>query len=281
MSMSDTTAHQAVPSADGSTIVYDRYGSGERTAVMVGGVFSFRHESTVVGVARALADRYGMTVVTYDRRGRGDSTDNARDFRVEHEIADLAALVGAVGSPVSLVGWSSGAVLAMRGLASGELEGVERLVAFEPPFVVEGSFHTPPPEFPERLRELVAQDQRSEVVRYFMTQGMGIPGFFVTIMRLTPFWSKLKATAHTAPYDWSVMGDYMRGEPLRVADWGRVTVPTLALAGARSEATLRAATKAIAELLPVAEHREIARLSHNANPKVLAPVLGEYLTGRA
>lgn len=278
--MTELVAQSAVTSADGTKITFDRYGSGSKKVIIIGGVFSFRNETTVAGVARALAQDYGMTAITYDRRGRGDSGDNSGDFQVDREISDLAALIDAVGGPVSLFGWSSGAALALRAVQSPEIQGVDRIVAFEPPFVVDSEFHVPPPDFAEKLHTLVSQDQRSEVVRYFMSAGMGIPGFFVTIMRLTPLWSKLKATAPSAPYDWAVMRDYMQGKPLDAADWCKVTVPTLVMAGARSEKVLRAAAKAASQVLPMGEHREIPKLSHNANAKILAPVVGDYLTDR-
>lgn len=274
------TQSSTVTSADGTTIAFDRYGSGTPKVIIVGGVFSYRNETTVAGLAKALANDYGMTAITYDRRGRGDSGDNSGDYQVDREISDLAALISAVGGPVSLFGWSSGAALALRAVQSPEVQGVERIVAFEPPFVVDSEFHVPPPDFAEKLNTLVSRDQRSETVKYFMSEGMGIPGFFVTIMRITPMWSKLKATAPSAPYDWAVMRDYMKGKPLNAADWSDVTVPTLVMAGAKSEKVLRAAAKAASEVLPQGEHREVPKLSHNANAKLLAPVVGDYLARR-
>src|SRR5215204_1832836 len=65
-----------------------------------------------VELARRLADRF--TVINYDRRGRGDS-GNADGYAVEREIEDLAAVIEAAGGSASLWGWSSGAVLALRG----------------------------------------------------------------------------------------------------------------------------------------------------------------------
>jgi pimeloyl-ACP methyl ester carboxylesterase len=75
------------------------------------------------------------------------------------------------------------------------------------------------------------------------------------------------------------MGEFMRGEPLRPGDWAGVTVPTLVLAGGKSEPLLRKAARAIADVLPNAEHRELPKPSHNPNVRLLAPAAAEFLTG--
>jgi pimeloyl-ACP methyl ester carboxylesterase len=137
----------------------------------------------------------------------------------EHEIDDLAALVEAAGGSASLLGWSSGAGLALRAAASGRIAGIQRIVAFEPPFVVDREHHVPPAGLGQRLHELVAANRRSETVRFYMTRGIGIPRMFVALMRALPNWSKLEATANSTPHDWAVMGEFMRGGPLRPGDW--------------------------------------------------------------
>lgn len=114
-----------------------------------------------------------------------------------------------------------------------------------------------------------------------MTAGMGAPPAIVAAMRLTPFWPKLKAVAHTLLYDWAVMGDTMAGKPLSAAEWGPVTVPTLVLAGGKSPAQLRRAAEALAGVLPDGRHRLLAGQSHNVSMKALTPVLREFFAGRA
>jgi pimeloyl-ACP methyl ester carboxylesterase len=74
------------------------------------------------------------------------------------------------------------------------------------------------------------------------------------------------------------MHRFMRGEALRAEDWSNVTVPTLVISGAKSAALLRKGAKAIAAVLPNAEHQELAKLSHNPSTKILAPATAEFLT---
>jgi pimeloyl-ACP methyl ester carboxylesterase len=262
-----------VRSMDGTTIAFDRFGEGP-AVILVGGAFSYRAFPKMVQLAELLAERF--TVINYDRRGRGDSGDT-RPYAVEREIEDLDALVEAAGGSASLWGWSSGGVLALRAAAGGL--NIDKLALYEPPFMVDDSHALPPADFATRLDQLTAAERRSEAVKYFMTKGMGVPRVVVALMRVMPFWSKLKAVAHTLPYDWAVMGDTMGGRPLAASEWASVRQPTLVLSGEKSPAQLRKAAQALAEVLPSAEHRPLRRQSHNVSMKALAPVLAEFFAG--
>jgi pimeloyl-ACP methyl ester carboxylesterase len=71
-----------------------------------------------------------FTVFNYDRRGRGDSGDTS-PYRVEREIEDLEALIGATGGPAYVWGLSSGAALCLRAAAAGLK--IKKLALQEPP----------------------------------------------------------------------------------------------------------------------------------------------------
>lgn len=259
-----------VRSKDGTRIAFDRVGDGP-AVVLVGGAFSYRAFPKMVELAELLADRF--TVINYDRRGRGDSGD-AQPYAVEREIEDLQALLDEAGGSASAWGWSSGAVLVLRAAARGLR--LRRLALYEPPFMVDASHRLPPPDFAMRLAELTGAGRRSAAVRYYMTKGMGIPAPIVALMRLTPFWSKLKAVAHTLPYDTAVMGDTMAGKPLAASEWAPVTAPALVIAGEKSPAQLRQAAGALATVLPNAEHHLLEGQSHNPSMPALAPVLKTF-----
>jgi len=191
-----------VISTDGTAIAYDRVGTGP-SVILIGGAFSYRAFPKTVELAELLSEHF--TVINYDRRGRGDSGDTPT-YAVEREIEDLQALIEVAGGSASLWGWSSGGVLALRAAARGL--NVEKIAVYEPPFVVDSKFPVPPHDFDVRLRRLVRTDRRGAAVRYFMTKGMGMPSIVVAAMRLTPMWSKLRAVAHTLPYDWAVIGGH-------------------------------------------------------------------------
>lgn len=262
-----------IRSTDGTTIAFDRLGSGP-AVILAGGAFSYRAFPKLVELAELLAKQF--TVINYDRRGRGDSGDTP-PYAVEREIEDLQALIDAAGGSASFWGWSSGAVLGLPAAARGV--NIERLALFEPPFIVDDSHRLPPADFATTLSEMTASDRRGDATRYYMTKGMGVPRPIVTLMRFSPFWSKLKATAHTLPYDWAILGDTMAGKPLAVDPWASATVQTLVIAGEKSPEQLRQAAVAIADVLPNAEHRELKGQSHNPSMKVLAPVLEDFFSG--
>jgi len=104
---------QTVTSADGTTIAYDQAGSGPVLIVSVG---AFCTRGTFVAPPELAAQ---FTVVTYDRRGRGDSGDT-EPFTAQREYEDLAAVAAATGTePPFIFGHSSGAAIALRAAAAG------------------------------------------------------------------------------------------------------------------------------------------------------------------
>ncbi len=262
---------ESVTSKDGSRIAYDRYGGGP-TVILVAGALGGRKFKKMEELAQRLSDR--CTVVNYDRRGRGDSTE-AGPFAVEREIEDIGALIEAEGGSASLWGWSSGGALAMRAAAAGA--PIEKISVYEVPFMVDPEGHMPTSDYGERLDQLVAADDRSGLVSHFMRNAMGMPAPLVVAMRLMPMWKQLKENAHTLPYDWAALGEHtMYGAPLDPGEWAAVTVPTLVVNGAKSPVELRKGSRALAEVLPNAELHELEGISHNVKMRVLAPLLAEF-----
>jgi pimeloyl-ACP methyl ester carboxylesterase len=262
---------QTVTSRDGTRIAYDRHGSGP-TVILVAGALGYRKFSKMDELAKLLAERF--TVINYDRRGRGDSTE-VKPFALEREIEDIAVLIEAEGGSASLWGWSSGGALALRAAAAGI--GVERVSVYEVPFMVTPEAKRPTRDYGERLDELVAAGDRDGAVKHFMRNAIGIPAPFVALMRLMPMWKGMKATAHTLPYDWAALGEHtMYGAPLDPSEWAPVTAPALVVYGANSPAVLQEGSRALAEVLPNAELRKLEGVSHNVKMDVLAPVLADF-----
>ncbi|MEV0384327.1 alpha/beta hydrolase [Nonomuraea sp. NPDC050643] len=256
-----------VSSADGTPIAFTRTGQGP-AVILVDGALSHRAQSINADLATALAGHF--TVYTYDRRGRGESGDTA-PYAPEREVEDLAALVEEAGGSVRLYGTSSGAAVALAAVESGV--PVERLALYEPPFIVDGTRPAIPDDYVRTLDELVAADRRADAVRYFMRRGVGLPGAMVAMMRFMPAWPKLKAVAHTLPYDVAFVAPYEHGRPYPAAAWASVKVPTLVMDGGKSPAWIRNAARSLAGLLPTAEHRTLDGQTHIVKAAALAPVL--------
>lgn len=63
-------------------------------------------------------------------------------------------------------------------------------------------------------------------------------------------WRKLKAVAHTLPYDVSIVAGHQQGVPFHPSEWDAVTVPTVVFAGGKSPAWMKNAMEALAGTLP-------------------------------
>jgi pimeloyl-ACP methyl ester carboxylesterase len=259
----------AVTSKDGTRIAFDRSGDGP-ALILVGGALSDR--SGWVPLAKLLAPRF--SVVSYDRRGRGDSGDTA-PYAVEREIEDIEALVDEAGGAAVVHGQSSGAVLALE--AAAKLAGkVQKLSLYEPPFIIDDSRPPPPEGFASHIDELIAANRRGDAVEYWMTDVVGAPAEAVAQMRSAPTWPELEGVAHTLPYDIAVLGDNMSGRPLPAERWVSVTAPTLVMDGGASPAWIGNSARTLADILPDAQHRTLDGQTHNAAPEVLAPELVRF-----
>jgi len=259
-------------SRDGTTIAYDRTGSGP-ALVLVDGALCSRAFGPGEQLIEHLQARF--TVFTYDRRGRGDST-GAPPWAVEDEVGDLAAVVAAAGGTASVVAVSSGAALALEAARAGV--PITGLVLYEAPFVVDADARTVPDDFAERLEAAVDEGRRGSAVRLFMRQ-VGTPALAVAIMRVLPVWRRLCAAAHTLPADIRALGEHASGRPLPADRWAGVAAPLLVLSGSRSPASMQRANQALAAVVPGATHRTLDGQTHLVKAAVLAPVVVEFLAG--
>ncbi|WP_372492007.1 alpha/beta fold hydrolase [Kineosporia corallincola] len=262
-----------VVSADGTPIAYSRTGSGP-ALVLVDGAFGHRAFGPNENLAPVLAHRF--TVYTYDRRGRGGSSD-AEPFAVEREYEDLAAVIGEAGGDAFVYGISSGAALVLDAVAHGVPAG--RVAVFEAPFVVDGSRRPVPGDHQQQLAALLEAGERGKAVHWFMTKGVGLPPAFVILMRLMPAWRRLTAIAHTVPYDLAHLGDAGSGRPLSAARWAGIQTPVLVIDGGRSPAWMRTAMAELARTLPSASYQTLPGQMHVVKPQAIAPVLTSYFTG--
>jgi pimeloyl-ACP methyl ester carboxylesterase len=259
-------------SKDGTAIAYETCGEGP-PLILVDGALCYRDMGPSRAVADALAGHF--TVIRYDRRGRGESSDSA-PYEVAREIDDLAALIAAAGGSAYVCGFSSGAVLALDAAAQGL--PITGLALYEPPFIVDDSRPPAAADYVPQLNALLASSRRGDAVRLFMRQ-VGMPAPLVALMRFMPAWGKLKRVAHTLPYDGEIMGDTQLGRPLPAARWPGTKVRTLVIVGGKSPAFFHNGTRMLVDLLPDAEHRVLDGQTHMVKAKALAPVLIEYFSG--
>ncbi|WP_433720787.1 alpha/beta fold hydrolase [Actinoplanes sp. CA-051413] len=249
-----------VTSADGTEIAYESAGSGP-ALVLVDGAMCYRAAGPMRPLAALLTGTF--TVFTYDRRGRGESSDT-QPYATEREVEDLRAIVRAAGGQAALYAMSSGGALALATAAADP--GVTGLVLYEPPFLGGDK------EYTARLGELLAAGRRGDAVALFMTT-VGVPAPVIAGMRSGPGWSTLEAIAPTLAYDDTLLGDG------RVPGELPVTVPMLVVSGTASPAAMQQAAQATAAAFPTAEHRSLAGQTHDVRPDALAPIMIDFLRG--
>ena len=268
--MADTHSTRAnhVVSKDGTAIAFERIGNGP-ALILVDGALCHREMGPGRPLAKLLAPHF--TVFAYDRRGRGQSGDTP-PYSVTREIEDLEAVLHEAGGAVYVFGVSSGAALALE--AARQLRGIRKLALFEAPFIVDDSRRPISAEW-ARIRESIAAGRPSDAVTIFM-KAVGAPAIFVALMRLMPVWSRLKAVAHTLPYDAAIVQDNQQGKPLPAGRWDSVTVPTLVLDGGKSPTWMRHAMRALSQVLPNAEYRTLEGQTHMVKAGAHAPVLTEF-----
>ncbi|MBA3678168.1 MAG: alpha/beta hydrolase [Sphingosinicella sp.] len=260
---------QHVSSQDGTQLAYDRVGSGP-PVILVGGALSDRNGSAKL--AQLLAPHF--TVISYDRRGRGDSGDTP-PYSVDREIEDLAALIAKMGGSAAVFGMSSGAVLALKAADAGL--PITYLALYEPPFVDDGSGTAPPKDAATKLTEMVAAGRRGDAVEYFMIKVVGAPQADVARMTKSPMWAMQEQLAHTLAYDVILLGNWA----VPSADISDVAVPALVMGGESSPPKLRHAAAAVAAALPQARRHILKGQTHAVDEAVLAPMLIEFFQGNA
>jgi pimeloyl-ACP methyl ester carboxylesterase len=268
---------KTVTSRDGTTIAFERVGNGP-ALILVDGALCYRS----VGQSKPLAELLGrhFTVFTYDRRGRGESGDTV-PYAIDREVEDIAAILDEAGGSAFVWGMSSGGVLALE--AANRLRGIKKVALYEAPFVISASDasnagddnHPSNDDGWNRIGEAVAANRRGDAVKLFL-QMVGVPGFFIAMMRLMPIWSKLKAIAHTLVHDGAIVRDYQRGEPLPANRWASVTVPTLVVAGGKSPAWMRHGNHSLAGVLPNAQYRTLDGQTHMLKPEAHVGTLVEF-----
>lgn len=260
---------QRVDSRDGTQIAFEKIGAGP-LLVLVDGALAFRDFRGGRQLAAALAERF--SVVSYDRRGRGESSDTA-PYAVEREIEDIEALVDAHGGQASLYGFSSGAVLALRAAAALGNK-IERLVVLEPPFNPDDEAAKQASlAYAARMAALLAEGKRGEAVKFFLADML--PPDVLEELESSPEFHVMEAVAPTLAYDNAVMGDGAVPQALARG----VSIPALVLDGGDSPDFKHAAADALAAALPNATRVTLPNQSTLVELGVLAPVIEDFLLG--
>lgn len=252
-------------SPDGTTIAYSRTGDGP-AVILVDGAMCYRGAGPMDPMADQLQDTF--TVYTYDRRGRGESSD-IQPYDVQREVEDLRALIAVAGGTAGVYAMSSGGALALATAAVDP--GVTRLALYEPPYIAEAGEQDRVAAYTSRLTGALAEGRRGDAIALFMTF-VGIPEPVVTGMRAQPGWDRFEAIAPTLAYD----NTQMTGSLVPRASVATITVPAVVVTGGSSPEILQIAGKSVTDALPNGRHTVLEGQTHDVDAAALAPVLRAF-----
>jgi pimeloyl-ACP methyl ester carboxylesterase len=142
-----TVKEQEVPTHDGGTLALYSYGTedapGERRVVVIGGAFltALIYRPFSMALAKGLGDEWAVDV--YDRRGRGQSTEQPADYSMATEIADVRTIMEATGAR-NLLGHSLGGSVALNAVQefAGTPHEPDKLAVYDAAVNIEGSIDT-------------------------------------------------------------------------------------------------------------------------------------------
>lgn len=260
---------KTVTSKDGTRIAFDQWGAGP-VVILVDGALQYRaFDQGMAELANLLSQHF--TVIHYDRRGRGDSTD-AQPYELEREIEDIEAIIDETGGVASLYGISSGAALAME--AAIKLgDKVSRLAMYEAPYNDDEAARQDWKNYVNQLQKLLDADRKGDAVGLFMML-VGASPEDVEEIRQTPMWPLWESIGHTLAYDHiAALGEEAAVPSERAA---AVAMPALVMDGAASFPFMHTTAVALANAMPDGQHRTLEGQTHEVSAEALAPVLIEF-----
>jgi pimeloyl-ACP methyl ester carboxylesterase len=228
---------ERVYTQDGTPIAYHRIGQGTPLVLVPG-----------TGAANPLAWPASQTLKQHfslcavDRRGHGDSGDG-KDYSLQREAEDIAAIVDALGEPVYLLGHSFGALCVLE--AALLTHNVSRLVLYEPAIPQPGIALYPRGFIDQMEASLEASDQEG-VLRTLYREIGGLSQQEFEEMRLSPAWPERLAAAKTVPRELRVEQEYR----FKAQRFMILSTPTQLLTGSESPPMLRASTETLSLALP-------------------------------
>lgn len=260
--MQSSTNFQTTASADGTSLAYEVHGDGP-PLVYVTGAICHRTFKPIRSGAKVLSGAF--RVLTYDRRGRGDSGDSDH-WSLDREVEDISALIDELGGSALLYGHSSGAVLAMH--AAHRLgERVQRVVLYDPSWAADETEAATYASLRSEVEVLLVRGRHGRAIQHFLI-GIGMPRGFAALLPVMPGWRRMRALAPTLRHDMALTA---QPPPFQIA--AEIAVPVHVIVGERSPDELHRVAKALAAAIPGATHEVLPGQDHMVSEKVLLPSL--------
>jgi pimeloyl-ACP methyl ester carboxylesterase len=254
-------------STDGTTIAFDQIGQGP-VIILITGALNYSKFGVVGDLVPLLSDDF--TVINYDRRGRGCSSNNL-PYSVDKEVEDINALIDAAGGTAYLYGHSAGAALALFA-ASALGEHVKALVAYEPPVSDNWWTDLTPKMAIRQSKKTIAKGQNLKMITRFM-RFVGMSENLINETLASEHREALIGMAPTLIYEAEIL---LESRHFLTHQARYATQPILLLAGDKSFPTVLKAQNFFAKALPNAQTKVLQGQSHSVEAVVLAPILKSF-----
>jgi len=258
---------QIIYSQDNTPIAYEISGSGLLLIIVTGALNT--HNFGVPGeMVPFLLEHF--TVLTYDRRGRGQSGDTP-PYSIEKEIQDMAALIDHHGGKAFLYGHSAGAALSLF-TAAAFPEQVLKVAAYEPPLSGGWLERTMTNFLIRQIQRKVARGKNLAVVKHFM-RFVGMDEQLIKDTLASEHGQTIIDMAGTIAYDAEIQkasGPFLKDQAKNLA------MPVLMLAGTKSFKTAPDIMASFTQAIPRAESRLLERQTHSVEAEIISPVLQEF-----
>ncbi|HEX6195487.1 MAG TPA: alpha/beta fold hydrolase [Jiangellaceae bacterium] len=223
-----------------------------------------------------LTDRF--TCYLPSMRGRGLSGDHP-DLSPGRVVDDFVNYVDSIGEPTGLVGWSSGATLALS--TAPQSEAVTAVAPFEPGMVnslADEQEQTVMGNAVARMGELAAEGDLTAAARAFASWP-----FHDEEIAVADDVGYFKAAGRYVPNLLNLLQQWMADEKGPAAEdpavLGAISVPVLVLHGSGTKPFFAASARHVAAHVPDARVQEISGTGHAApltHPEALADALIEF-----
>jgi pimeloyl-ACP methyl ester carboxylesterase len=160
-----------------------------------------------------------------DRRGRGQSGDNAR-YSLQSEAQDIATVIAAQGQKVHVFGHSFGGLCALE--ATLLSDNLASLMLYEPPLSLAGSGWST--ELDQQMQTLLNADEKEQVVLLFFREVLRMAEAELFALQMGANWSARIAEAHTVHRELQAIDRYL----FDAEKFTQLSLPTLLLLGSDS-----------------------------------------------
>lgn len=263
-----------VRSRDGTTIAYYTLGSGPPVLVVPG---ALSLASDYLLLARTLAEQFAVHVM--ERRGRGQSGPQGREYGMASECEDVAAVLADTGATY-LVGHSFGGLVALEAARTHPI--ITRLAVYEPGVSIGGSIDMSwMAEYEGKLGEGKPLDALITFIKAMNPQSRRTPAWLLKLIlprvigrqKLAQMYQLLAANLREHRE--------VRRLDSSFANYAQVSARTLLMFGGRSPNRLTSACRRLARVMPAAMSREFPRLDHfgitEGAPRVVGRAVAEFL----